>query len=434
MSFTGALAALRRDNETLKAARSEIDQLRHERNAARALYFPTIAADARYTRIDQAITIDLAPIRAAILGLHPQVPAEVVPEFETVVQDDAFWQARLTATWPIFTGGRILAANRAAGAQLSRTQEKRRATEQSLTSELARRYFGLRLAGSVRDVRRAVLDGMERHLFEARRLEEEGLISEAERLHAEVARAEAERALQAALRDEETVRIGLASLLASDDAIEPTTGLFVIDSMEPLAVFRDHAASRHPGLGQLAAQRAMAGERVRAEKSRWLPDIFLFGIKELHREDLTLLDPEWAVGVGAGLTLFDGLARTQRVQAARSLQQRVAHLEDGTRRDISALVEQRYNELMKAREQFVSLETSRSLAKESLRVRRRGFEEGMSASLDVVDAQLSLSRVEVARLAAAYDFDVRLAELLEASGQSERFVDYLSGPDQEVER
>ena len=57
----------------------------------------------------------------------------------------------------------------------------------------------------------------------------------------------------------------------------------------------------------------------------------------------------------------------------------------------------------------------------------------MATSLDIVDAQLALSRVKIERLIAAYEFDVSLAKLLEASGQSEHFEEYLSRADVEVE-
>ena len=55
-------------------------------------------------------------------------------------------------------------------------------------------------------------------------------------------------------------------------------------------------------------------------------------------------------------------------------------------------------------------------------------------SLDVVDAQLALSRTRVQRLQAAYDFDAALAEFLEACGMSSRFEDYRSYAEQEVRR
>jgi outer membrane protein TolC len=49
----------------------------------------------------------------------------------------------------------------------------------------------------------------------------------------------------------------------------------------------------------------------------------------------------------------------------------------------------------------------------------------VGTSLDVVDAQLALSRAQVDRLTALYELDVALARLLEASGQSSRFPEYL---------
>ncbi len=54
-------------------------------------------------------------------------------------------------------------------------------------------------------------------------------------------------------------------------------------------------------------------------------------------------------------------------------------------------------------------------------MRTRAFEEGVATSLDVVDARLSLAKVELGRLASARDLDVALAELLEAAGLTERY-------------
>ena len=59
-----------------------------------------------------------------------------------------------------------------------------------------------------------------------------------------------------------------------------------------------------------------------------------------------------------------------------------------------------------------------------MRVRTRAFNEGFASSLDVVDAEMALSRVRIERLRAMYDFDVALASLLEVSGGSEKIDEY----------
>ena len=426
LTYGEALARMQGTHGALKAVDSERTQREEERKAARSLYWPTVDAAAQYTRIDSPVDIDLDPIRQVILSLHPQVPASRIPSFSYHVQDDSFWRANIRATWPVYTGGKVTAANRAAEARVSDVEAQRRQAEESLASELVRRYYGLRLAMSARDVRAEVLAGLDKHLHDASRLEEEGLISRAERLHAEVARADAARLAKRSEQDVEIARAGLANILSLGEVGDPASPLVIGAAVEPLERFQENARAMQPAFARFAAQNKLAEQAVKAEHGRWLPDVYLFGMRELHEEQLTLLDPKWAVGIGAKWTLFDGFDRSHKVAAAKAQQKRVGELEQRARLDVATLIEKRYRELTKAREQFSALDTALELGQENLRVRTRAFEEGLATSLDVVDARLSLSRVELERLAAAYEFDVALADLLEASGQGARFEQLLA--------
>ena len=421
LSFQQALDRMRAEHETLRAASQETEQRREEREARKGLYWPKVELSGQFTRIDDPIVIDLDPIRKAILALHPQVPASRVPSFVEEVQDETFWKADVRATWPIYTGGKVAAANRAGDARIADAEQQRRQAEQSLSSELVRRYFAVRLAASAQEVRSAVLAGLDRHLFEARRLEEEGLISKAERLHAEVARSEADRQVKRAGHDLAIARAALANILSQEAAGDPSSPLFVVAGLAPLEEFQAVASRDHPAFARLAAQQALATQAVAAERARWRPDVYLFAKRELHEGGLTLLDPKWAAGVGATFTLFDGFARGHDAAAVRLQLARVETLESRARRDVATLVEKRYREVERSREQFDALAATLDLARESLRVRTRAFEEGLATSLEVVDARLALSRAQLERLAAAYEFDVALADLLEASGQADRF-------------
>jgi len=432
LSFADARLLLAKNNRHLMAAADREDVRRHERAAARGLRLPNIGLSARATRIDDSIVIDLDPIRSAMLALHPDVPAAAVPPFVTEIQDDRFLEAGLELTWPVFTGGAISAANSAAEARLGDARAQTRSVEQSLQAELVARYFGLRLAEQARAVRRQVLDGMERHLREAERLEAEGMIARAELLHAEVARAEAARALQAAGQDVLLAQAALRALLHEQIDPRPSTPLFIVHDLPPLAAMVQDAVAANPDLLRLDARRELAESAVRAERADYLPDVALFARYELYPEDLTVLDPRWAVGIGFQLALFDGFARGHRVSAARATVSMVEHTRQGVRNDTALLVEHRYRRVVKAVEQYDALASTIDLARENLRVRTRAFEEGMATSLDVVDAANRLSGIELARLGAAHDFATSLAELLAATGHAERFTDYLEQADVEV--
>lgn len=294
------------------------------------------------------------------------------------------------------------------------------------------RYFGLRVAEQVVIVRGQVLQSLEEHARQALRLEQEGLIARAERLHAEVARAEADFQFKAASRDADLARTALANILATEEPLQPVTPLFMLSDLEPMESFVGACHESHPLIRQIEAKREQAHQALRAERGRWFPEIYLFGLRELYEPDLTLLDPRWSAGAGAPWSLFEGGARWHNAEAAKSLEQRVRFLEEKVRRDLATLVQKRYHEALKAREAFETLEATLGLARENLRVRTRAFEEGLATSLDVVDAELSLAQVRLGRLAAAYDFDVALARLLEASGQSERYEEFRARSSLEV--
>jgi outer membrane protein TolC len=419
----------------MQAASEAVSARREERAATFGLYYPQFDASARYTKMNAPLVMDLSPIRDVILQLNPNVPPALVPPFVETIQKEKFWLADVTLTWPVFTGGKIDAANRAAEARVKDAVQEGKATEEELTVELASRYFGLRLALRVRDVRKQVLDALDTHLYQARRLEDEGVIARAERLHAEVARAEGQRELKRSEHDVALARTALANTLAtSDETLDPASPLFLLKGVEPLDNFVCRAQAGNPLLGRVAAQQELASDSLRSEHARFFPDVYLFGRQELHKADLTILDPEWAIGVGAKITLFDGFERAHRVAAAKDRQKQLGYVEQKARRDVGTLVEERFRELQKAKDQFDSLEATVALADESLRVRTRAFEEGLATSLEVVDARLALSKVELERLAAAYEFDVDLAELLSACGETLRFEEYRTRADVEVER
>jgi outer membrane protein TolC len=427
LTLADAFAQMRERHETLAAADRVVEQREAERRAARSLYFPRAEAQTRLTAIDSPITIDLDPIRQVMLRLHPQVPGAAIPPFTTTVQDSVFYKANVQLTWPFFTGGRVQAANAAAGARVADAREERRQGANALATDVVRRYYALRLALKAQQVRAGVVEGLDRHAYNARRMEEEGIAPRVERLAAEVALAEAQRLHRRAGDDVALARVALGAVLSSDEAHEPVTPLFVLAATEPLPAFVRAMRERQPVLARLEAQADLAAQGTRAERAGRWPDVFAFGLRELYTPDLTLLEPEWAVGIGARWTVFDAGERGGRVAAARAQQARVGALAARARRDLAALVELKFTEMQKARDQFVTLSETLSLAEENLRVRTRAFEEGVSTSLEVVDARLALARVQLERLLAAYEYDVALAELLEASGQSERFEELRTG-------
>ena len=390
LSFPEALAAARGGNESLLAARAEVRQREEEKKAAKGLYFPTVSfAPALHPPRRRH-----PPRPQPDPGRHPEAPpagaAGLVPPFEETLFKQDMLRLPLTARWPLFTGGRIGAANRAAQARVRDAGAQTRQAEEGVLRALVRAYFGLRLALEEKAVRAEVLAGLDRHVRDARRLEEEGLIAKVERLNAEVARAEAERQLKRAGHDVEIARAALANVLASDAAVgDPVTPLFVAFDLDPADRFREAALASHPALERLAAQRDLAGEAVAAQKGAFWPEVFAYGLYEMRKTDLSPIEPEWLAGVGARIELFDGGSRLKKLAAARAQQDRVELLDQKLRRDVG---DARREAVPRGREGARAGRGVRGgprAGRENLRVRTRAFEEGVATSLDVVDARLA---------------------------------------------
>ena len=418
LTFPEAARRMRGAHGAIRAADAEVRAREDDVKAARGYRFPRVDLTASYLVLDRPIEIDLGGINDVLHLINPALHLA-----NPILVNQQTFQLTLGASWALLAGGKVSAANDAAAARLEDARALRRLAEEGLLSELVKRYFGLRLALAARDVRAEVRRGVETHAGHARKMEAEGILSKAERLHAEVALSEADRQLKGAEQDVALARAALGSLLVAPDpaALRLSTPLFVVGDVSPLASFTEAAMARNPNLGRVAAQGKLASAGLSAAKGEWLPGVTVFGMREMYTPDLTFIFPRWVVGAAATFPVFDGMAREHRIASAKAQSDRVAEIDAQARRDVALLVEKSWRELEKAREQFDALAPAVVLAEESRRVRRRAFEEGLGTSLEVVDAELSVSRVKVERLKAALEADVARASLLEASGQADRF-------------
>ena len=338
-------------------------------------------------------------------------------DFRMKVQDDVFFNARLTAIWPIFTGFKIYSAYDAAKENVNAKKAAFDMAQNTILMDVATKYFTLRLAEELTVLRESTKKNLEEHLARSKKLEEGGQISKAERLRAEVALAEAENALEDSYRDQTLARLALASLLHTDTNITAITPVLAPEQTLGMEEFKQLAMDRHPGLRQLRTERKRSQDAVSAARADYYPTVALFAYKELYTRDLTLLEPDWAVGAKMQWDLFKGGETRSKVSNAKALDRSLSSMEEQTMDNIGLLVEKRWREMEHAKSRLESLKKTRELAEEAHRSQTLAYEAGLATGLDVVDAELALSRLQVADLKAHYDAVLAWLGLLEASGE-----------------
>ena len=447
LSLEEALEMTLSDNPAIRAAEFNRRAAQQERRAAIGLRMPQIGITGSYAYLGKDIEIDLNNMKTPVQNLAGQIlqsgmiPSDYIPSISQMLSGAmaASWALPLQdrslgfvggdVTVPLWMGGKINAANRAARINEQTARSQGIQQRNALVSELVERYYGLALARQVVVVRQQVVDGVRKHLEDAAALEAQGMISRSEKLYVEFKMSEAERDLQNAQSQVETIAAALNSTIGQTDDYQPVTAMFILERIEPLDHFRTLAAERNPLLDQVDQKRRLAYEGVRAQRSSFLPQVVAMGGMSFYDYQVSKVLPRWAVGVGVNFKLFDGLNREYKYSAAKQTVRRVEALQDKAGSDISVLVEKLYNQMENYRTQMASIEASLAFAEEYLKTKNAAFLEGMSSSTDLIDAELNLAKVKTERIEAAYRYDVSLAQLLEAAGISDEFTAYMRRQD-----
>ena len=264
------------------------------------------------------------------------------------------------------------------------------------------------------------------------KLEAAGMIDKAGRLFAQVNMDEAKRTLDAARKDETVVQNTRKVLLNKkdmDENIVPTSPLFMNDSLPPKMLFDLSVNSGNYMLNQLQLQEHIAKQEVKIAQSGYLPNIALFGKQTLYSHGIqSNLLPRTMIGIGFTWNLFDGLDREKKIRQSKLTQQTLALGQMKARDDLAVGVDKLYTQLQKAQDNAKALNATIALSEELVRIRKKSFAEGMATSTEVIDAETMLASVKVARLAAYYEYDVALMNLLSLCGTPEQFINYQPKP------
>ncbi|NNN43640.1 MULTISPECIES: TolC family protein [unclassified Vibrio] len=435
ISFQQAWEILQQSNHSLAAERANVERYQYLQNASGALDLPSITLGATYTRLDKELsvsgkqlientTIDssMASIIAGLLSNSNINPAKIT----THLSERDIFSSSIRAIWPIFTGGRINAAQTAAEGKKEEAQSQLAMVTQARYEDLAKYYYSVVLAKEVLKTRVAVEQGLTQHRNNALKLEQQGQIARVERLQAEASLDKAMIDRKKAEKDLDIAQSALTQILNENQLVEPGGPLFINQSLPPLSAFVEQTLSTYPGLQLLAAKEKQASSLIKAEKGKYYPEVYAFGNYSLHDDDslASQMKPDWMVGIGVSIPLLENTGRSEQVKAANSTVSQVRFLRAQAKQDLTVLVEKTYKEAEQALEEVQGLDSSLSLARENLILRQSAFNQGLATSLDVVDAELYVASIRTQQAVAGFNYLISLCKLLALSSEMNTFSHY----------
>ncbi len=439
LDFSAAWQQVQEKSNALLAEQAAIDEVEYKREAARSLYLPQVDLTAAYLYLDDDVELGAEDILDSMSGgtQVKQILSSLAQSMglsldslagsltSTISERDVL-TGSLNVLWPLYTGGRITAAQDIAAAAVAEARQQRNLKRSDLFEELCKRYFGVALARQIVDTRLEVEESLHLHLDHSRLMVENGQIAEVERLQAEASYDRAKVDREKSVKDLHIAETALQSMLQENGAAEPTSPLFISRRLPAVDTFIDETLASYPGLAVLDAKQEMAAGLGRVEKGKYYPEVALLGHYSLYEDDSLAMEltPDWFVGLTVSVHLLDRSGRGGKLQAARSLERKVEMLRRQAREDLALLVEKTYREAEQAIAEHDGLASSLRLAEKTVDLREKAFNQGLATSLDVIDSRLYVAGVKSQRSYAAYTYVTRLARLLAISGSLDAFTTY----------
>jgi len=372
--------------------------------AARALAdLPTVSAAAGYTRTNHVTEFVVPGPTGIPRVLYPDVPDN--------------YRTRLDLQWPIYSGGRVDALERAARAEAAAIAAEVEVAQSDLRLEVARAFWAAVTAGAAASVLEQGVTRAQAHVADVRQRFEAGLVPPNEVASAE-AQESRSRMLLIESRNQRDVSIAdLARLTGLETAqgLAPAATLELAPSTQAAAegLVTEARAARRERLA-LESRIEAAEEQQAAVAALRRPAIAVVGGVDYARPNPRIFPREdrwqdsWDIGINVGWTLWDSGRTVQEAAAAshqaEAARQRLAEFDSV----LDVEVRQRLLDIDSGRAAIAAAAEAVRAATEAQRVVTERYRAGVSTQTEVLDAEFARLQTELDRTRALAG--VRLAE------------------------
>lgn len=448
VSFNEALGMMMERNKAISSAKYGVDAAYREYRATQGLRMPKLDLVGCYTLMQHNVDIDLGGAKGVVTesldglinngvsqGFIPPAIASLLTDglaplmgsdWRYTLQNRHFGFVGTTLTMPIYMGGRIGIASRVARLKIASAEIGLNGVTNALITELVERYYGVILAREVVAVKRFVVEGVEQHLRDAEAMEEQGVVAHSVVLYLQYKLSEVERDYNDAVSKLRVAERALQTTLQSDAELLPSDVMFLSYEIYDVDYYRDNALSLNSAIGEVESAERLSMEGVNLARSAFMPEVVAMGGASIYSYNLTDMLPRWAVGVGVSIPIFGGLSKQEQYRASQSVERGVEEMAAKVREEVLLLVDKEYYTLQNSLLDIESSKRSIALAESYYTTALEGFREGVTPSSELMDARIALAASNVEYLDAVYRYVLSLARLLEVSGLSGDFVNYIS--------
>ncbi|MGO8696413.1 MAG: TolC family protein [Limisphaerales bacterium] len=393
-------------NPDASIARQRIAVAQAGLEQANSAFWPRLQIQSGYTRTDN-------PMLAFGSILNERSYSSSL-NFNDVPGVDDF-NARGIVTVPLYAGGRNVAGRRAAKANTQAAKQESAAVRNELGFEVARAFHTVLKTRQFILAAEAAADSFARNLVVAKKRLDGGTLLKSDVLDIEVRLAQAHEDLISARNASTLAERALRNLLGIE------AGEFTVADTAPVVSAPDSADfAQRPELAAARERERAAQAQVSGSKSGYIPRVGAFGWLDYDYGSVTGGDGKsYTAGVLAQWDLWDGFATRAKVDEANANLESARQEQRKLRLALDLEAEQARLDLKTAEERLEVSDKTVEQAAESARLTRNRFEQGLSLSTQLIDAETALVAARVRRAEAESDQRIAIAALRKALGRSQ---------------
>ena len=376
-------------------------------------------------------------LRNTLEGKYVEERAAALPQFVGTARGSRSWDttqeafaippgnttvgAQLGVTQPLYTGGQVTAAIRAARVGLATAEDRRKISRQAALKEATTTFHDILLARELNAIALENRDQKTRFLDEAQKKNAAGTATEYDVL---VAKVGLENARPVIVRTENqllSLRERLRFLMGRGGRPVDVRGDLAAE-ISPYPEYGKALASAveiRPELSDIRHRIGITEELVTIAQAGTMPRLDVqadLGWRDSSLGGFDASGKVWSAGLFASWPLFDGLRTRGRVAQARS-EQNTLRIEEAQLLDGIALqVRDATNAVRDAGEVVRAITGTVGQAERLLALAEKGYEYGVKTKLEVDDANLNLNQARVNLAQARRDYLVANLNLRYAMG------------------
>jgi outer membrane protein len=391
LSLDDSVALALKNNPTVKIAVAEREKYAWAVREALAGYGPTIGYSHSDKRYEQA---------------HSDDPKN---DFNNTVN----------LSLPLYTGGRTEGLVSQSRIALQVADLGIAKTMQQLKFDVTTGYFSVLQTRNLLQIAQESVDNLASHLRNVQAQYDVGTVARSDVLRSEVALADAQQEL---IKAQNNYDIAVAKLnnimgLSHGTDIRLKEDLKYIQIGTTLEDGIKYALQNRPDVIQADANVKYYKEGVKVSRAGFLPTLSLNGSNNWNDDRFPgSTNSNWQVTLTASLTLFDTQLTLSKVKEAEAT---VAKYDETARqtKDSAALeVREAYLGIKEAEKRIETTKVAVAKAEEDFAIAQVRYNAGVGTNLDVIDAQLALTKAKTNYTQALYDYNTSRSKLDKAMG------------------